>query len=166
MGDEVKDTIYKHYKDKNYTKACKEAVKHYRSYKKTDTDFFSLMGFSCLYADNIYRLDIAIKKLVSDKKARANALYFVTIKYQKKMLYNALVDGLDISSINLPKTNYILSTIFDKYVKKDYAQKGNTYIFTDKKLTYELSVIDRKTVPKLLLVTKKGKKVIKKRRYW
>ena len=162
---DAKEDVYKLYKNKDYAKACKEAVKYQDKYKN-DNAYFSLLGFSCLKADNIYRLDTAIKKLVSDKKARANALYFATIKYQKKMLYNAIVDGLDISNINLPKTKYILSTVFDKYVKKEYTKKDGIYYFKDKPYTYELSVIDRKTVPKLLLVSKKGSKILKKRRFW
>ena len=102
-------------------------------------------------------------KKASDRK---NSVYFLTILYQKKLLLNSILDKADISFVKLPKTNYILSDIFIKYVKKDFTKRKNVYLFKDDedpKITYKLSVQKMDGENKLFLKTFKGKILIKTR---
>ena len=60
---------------------------------------------------------------------------------QKKLLYHALVDNYDLSSLILPTTDYVLSKVFDFYAKLGKHEPRELYLFEDKddkKLTYKL----------------------------
>lgn len=141
MNAANKEDIVKLYKNKDYRKACLKAGDLYQQYKD-DEDFLSMYANACLEEDMINRTILPIVKLYKTPESRENAAYFATILYQKKLLYHALVDDVDISYINLPKTKYILSIIFNKFVSGDYNYKNGAYWFTDdsnSELTYSLS---------------------------
>ncbi len=163
-----KSDIYKNYKNKNYKTACILAAKIYL-YNKTDNDFLTVFANSCLKVDNINRMAFPAMLLMRNSGARSNSIYFLTILYQKKLLYKSLIDGFDVSKYNFPTTDYILSKIFVKYSKKDYQKLANIYIFTDDKdkdITYKMNVIKDKGVYKIVLKTFKKNVLLKKRIYW
>jgi len=160
--------VYKAYQNKHYKTACTLAAKIYLYHKK-DNDFLTVFANSCLKADNINRMAFPAMLLIRDSGARSNSIYFLTILYQKKLLYKSLIDGFDVSKYNFPTTDYILSKIFVKYSKKDYKKLANTYIFTDDKdkdVTYKMNVIKDKGVYKIVLKTFKKSVLVKKRVYW
>lgn len=163
-----KNYIVNLYKKGRYARACVEFGKIYTKYK-ADENFLNLFAYSCLKSDHINRMVLPIIKLNGSPSARANAAYFTTILYQKKLLYNALIDGVDISYVKLPKTDYILSEIFCKYVKKDYVKKNGNYLFKDDKdnsLTHEMSVEKEDNIQKIYIKSYKDGKIIKTRSYW
>jgi hypothetical protein len=163
-----KDDIIKLYKQKDYRKACLKAGDLYNKYKN-DEDFLSMYADACIQVDMINRTILPIIKLYKTPKSRENAAYFATILYQKKLLYHALVDDVDISYINLPKTKYILSIIFNKFVGGDYEYKNGAYWFNDDNkpdIKYKLSVETHQKAKKLFLRTYKDDEVIKVRTYW
>ena len=52
-----------------------------------------------------------------------------------------LLDNYDLSSLNLPTTDYVLSKVFDLYAKLDNHENRAYYLFEDEKdnkLTYKL----------------------------
>lgn len=162
--DDIKDL----YLNGKYTKACSMSGRLYLVYRN-DEVFLNLFGDSCLRADMLNRLMLPIIKLYKTKSARENAAYFSTILYEKKMLYHALCDGVDISYINLPKTNYILSKIFDKFIRGKYDLKHGSYWFsddTDIDTKYKLSIEKKNKIKKMYLRTYKNNKIIKTRIYW
>ena len=117
----------------------------------------------------INRTILPIVKLYKSAKSRENAAYFATILYQKKLLYHALVDDVDISYINLPKTKYILSIIFNKFVSGEYDYKNGAYWFIDddnSELSYKLSTEVHQKVKKIFLRTYKNGTINKVRTYW
>ncbi|WP_458701515.1 hypothetical protein ACKGJI_05190 [Sulfurospirillum sp. 1307] len=163
-----KDDIIKLYQERNYRKACLKAGDLYNKYKE-DEDFLSMYADACIQEDMINRSILPIIKLYKTPKARENAAYFATILYQKKLLYHALVDDVDISYVNLPKTKYILSIIFSKFVSGDYEYKNGTYWFNDENdesIKYKLSVETHQNAKKIFLRTYKDNKIIKVRTYW
>jgi len=163
-----KDDIVNLYKNKEYRKACLKAGDLYQKYKD-DEDFLSIYAHSCLEEDMINRTILPIVKLYKTQESRENAAYFATILYQKKLLYHALVDDIDISYVNLPKTKYILSIIFNKFINGDYKYKNGAYWFTNEKnneLTYSLSAEVHQKVKKLFLRTYKNGELNKVRTYW
>ena len=118
------------YSDGEYSKACTMSGGLYMAYKD-DEVFLNLFADSCLKSDMLNRMMLPIIKLYRTKAARENAAYFSTILYEKKILYHALCDGIDISYMNLPKTNYILSKIFDRFIRGKYSLKNGSYWFSD-----------------------------------
>ncbi len=156
------------YSNKKYSTVCVESGKIYQKYKNNE-EFLNIFAASCLKADMINRMVLPIIKLYKSKEARENAVYFTTILFEKKLLYYALSDDFDISYVNLPKTNYILSKIFDKFVKGEYDLKNNSYWFSDdsnSNLSYKLSIEERNGIKKMYLRTYKNNKIIKVRVYW
>ncbi len=162
------DDIKKLYNSKEYSKVCTQSGNIYMSFKDNE-EFLNIFADSCLKSDMINRMILPIIKLNKTKQARENAAYFTTILYQKKLLYYALCDNADISYVNLPKTDYILSKIFQKYVKKEYKLQNNSYWFDDeldKDIKYKLNIEIKNGVKKMYLKTYKNGNLLKTRVYW
>jgi len=163
-----KGDVYKAYQNKDYKDACILAAKIYLS-NRDDNDFLTVFADSCMKSDYINRMAFPAILLIRNPGARSNSIYFLTILYQKKLLYKSLVDGLDVSKYNFPTTNYILSKIFVKYAKKDYKKDGDTYIFKDDKdkdIVYKMKLIKSKGIYKIVLKTYRDDVLVKKRVYW
>ena len=166
-ASELED-LYNLYSKKQYAKACHLGLKVFNNYKK-NSKFLMLYGFSCLKADYIDRLAVPMTGLRHTKTERANASYFATIILQKKLLYHALLDDVDISHLKLPKTDYILSRVFDMYTKKQYNKVDEKYYFKPKKgqnLLYVLYIEYGRGAPKMVIEERLDDNLIKKHRYW
>ena len=108
--------IVNDYKNKNFKKVC---ISGANSDSKNEA-ILSLIGSSCLKIDYINPLGIIIKKLVSTPKYRENASYFATILLQKKLIYQFMIDGIDLKSMRLPRTSNILSIMFENIAKNNF----------------------------------------------
>jgi len=164
-GD-FKQDIFKLYQDKKYSKVCNLGYKNFTKLKN-DEKFISLYAFACLKSDYIDMLSVPITKLKQSKESRANASYFSIILMQKKLLYYAMVDGYDISSLNLPSTDYVLSKAFDFYIKQN--RKKDIYIFNDDKnnrISYKLSLTKKRGIYKIVIDEFYDNKFVKKHIYW
>ena len=162
------EDLYNLYSKKQYAKACHLGLNIFNNYKK-NSKFLMLYGFSCLYSDYIDRLAVPMTGLRHTKTERANASFFATIILQKKLLYHSLLDNVDISDLKLPKTDYVLSRIFDMYTKKDYKLIDGKYYFNrdkDKNLMYVLYVEYGRGSPKMVIEERLDNHLIKKHRYW
>jgi len=156
------------YKQGKYPLVCTQSG-HIYTENKNNEKFLNMFADSCLKSDMINRIVLPIIKLYKTKQARENAAYFTTILYQKKMLYYSLCDNIDISYINLPKINYILSKIFDKYIRGKYNLKDDAYWFkddTDNEIRYKLSIETKNGIKKMYLRTYQNDNIIKTRVYW
>lgn len=156
------------YNNKEYNKVCSTQISQneYFKYNK-DEDFINMYAYSCLQTDMINRLARPIMQLRKTKKSRANALYYTTVLYQKKILHHAIVDGFNELPTNLPNTQYILSKIYNLFAKKDYIKDKNTYIFELNNQEYRLfpkKYSDGYT--KLVLQSVKNGIITKTRLYW
>jgi hypothetical protein len=127
----------------------------------------TLYAFACLNSDYIDRLNLPISKLKFSKEARSNAAYFSVILMQKKLLLHAMADGYDISNFKLPSTDFILSKIFDLYLK---APKGKEqYTFDDpnnQSATYKLYLEQSQGVHKIVIEEYYDKILTKRHFYW
>ena len=161
--------LYNLYNAKKYEQGCRLGLRIFEKYKK-DSKFLMLYAFSCLKADYIDRLAVPMTGLRRTKTERANASYFATIILQKKLLYHALLDHVDISHLKLPATDYILSKIFDMYTNGKYKKVDERYIFTpeeeDNGLYYVLYVEEGKGSPKMVIEERLDDHTIKRHRYW
>ncbi len=129
-----------------------------------------LYGLSCLNADHIDRLAVPMISLRYDSKAqRVNASYFATILLQKKLLIHALIDHVDLSNLSLPKTDYLLSKVFELYSQKAYTKHGYKYHLhpnEDKETTYVLYLLGDPKKGKLVIEERHHNRLIKTHRYW
>ncbi len=164
----TKETMLSLYQNGKYKDACHVGFKDFTK-NRQDESYVSLYAFSCLESDYIDRLSIPIALLKYSKESRSNSAYFSIILMQKKLLYHALVDDYDLSSLNLPTTEYVLSKVFDLYAKLGKHEPRNYYIFEDEKdskLTYKLYVVQENELQKVVIEEYYNGTSLKRHIYW
>jgi hypothetical protein len=164
----AKMELYNLYQNKEYKKACRLGMNNYPHFTR-DEAFISLYAFSCLEADYIDRLAVPISALKYTKEARSNAAYFSIILMQKKLLYHALIDNYDISSLNLPTTQHVLSKVFNFYINDTQNKDKNVFIYTDdinKSITYKLYIETHPHIKKMVIEVFHDKILYKRHLYW
>lgn len=165
---DVKQDMLSLFQNNKYDESCNLGFENFKYYKQDD-EFLSLYAFSCLHADYIDRLAIPIALLKYSKEARANSAYFSIILMQKKLLYHALVDDYELVSLNLPTTDYVLSKVFDFYIKLGKHEKRSVYMFddtNDKKLSYKLYIVQDGQLSKMIIEEFYDTIIVKSHIYW
>ncbi|WP_415398142.1 hypothetical protein [Sulfurimonas sp. CS5] len=165
---DIKQNMLSLYQNKKYENVCRIGFDNFKKYKK-DEEFVSLYAFACLNSDYIDRLAIPIAMLKFSPEARANSAYFSVILMQKKLLYHALVDNYDLSSLNLPTTDYVLSKVFDFYAKLGVHERMDFYLFEDEKdskLTYKLYLTKDTKLKKVVIEEFYDTKTLQRHIYW
>ena len=165
---DIKYDMLNLYKNKEYSKACAVGFKNLYHHTK-DEVFLSLYSFSCLQSDYINRLAVPITLLHKSKESRSNSTYFAVVLMQKKMLYHALVDNYDISSLNMPSTDYVLSKVFDLYSQLKNHKPKDFYIFNDKNnknISYKLYLLHENKLNKMVIEEFYDKILVKRHIYW
>ena len=161
------ETIKTWYENGEYSKVCSQEVTTIYEHYHDNEEFVNMYGHSCVETDMISRTVNPINKLIRSPQTRANSVYFATVLYQKKLLYHALVDNVDISYVRLPRTKHILSTIFDLYVTQNYEKNGDEVIFKDEEFIYRVNVVKSYVdFYKLIIKTFQEDKLIKTRAFW
>ncbi len=108
-----------------YEKICTfENIYDYGNNEKV----LSIIGESCIKLDKIYVLPYLINKLKKTDLGRKNAIYFLTILMQKKLLYSYLFDNMPLDSFNFPLTDYVLSYVFEKIKNKEFQKQDGVII--------------------------------------
>jgi hypothetical protein len=156
------------YQNDKFEDVCNIGFDNYKIYNK-DEEFLSLYGFACLKSDYIDRLSMPIAMLKFSKEARANAAYLSVILMQKKLLYHALVDNYNLSKLDLPTTDYVLSKVFDLYSKIGEHEPRLYYLFedaNDPKLTYKLYLSQGNRIDKMIIDEFYDTVLIKSHVYW
>jgi len=164
----MKQNMFNLYQNKKYEDVCTMGFNNFNRYK-SDEEFVSLYAFACLNSDYIDRLSIPTAILKFSKESRANAAYFSVILMQKKLLYHALVDSYDLSSLKLPTTDYVLSKVFDLYTKLGIHEKRAFYLFEDEKnknLTYKLYLVNDEKLHKMVIEEYYDTITLKRHVYW
>lgn len=111
--------LVKEFEHKKYEKVCTEGLKKYYGGKE-DEMFVAMVGLSCAEVDNINPLGFLQKKLVHSLSARETASYFSSLVLQKRLLYQFMIDNIDMSNLSLPISEHILSKIFEKVSAGEY----------------------------------------------
>ena len=149
-----------------YNRICQESVRNLFIEEQNDA-LANMYAKACLKMDKVNELVVPTVMLYKTKEARENASLYSTIIFQKKMLYLALCDGVDISYIRTPKINYILSEIFDKFTEKAYVKKSDTYVFTlESGERAELFIKEEEEVKKMVVALYTGDKLSSIKIYW
>jgi len=161
----TKEEVLVDYQNKNYAQACIEGSTILKVHRY-DEVFINAVAFSCIESDIIDLLPTPIVLLKMSESARQNASFYATILFQKKMLYHALLDGIDISGIRVPKVDYILSNVFDLFVRGQYEKKGSVYHLNDASFSYEMQVIESNRHKKVEIKKIKEGTPVKSYFYW
>lgn len=165
---DVKHEMLDLFQNREYKEACSLGFKNFSKHSR-DEEFVSLYGFSCLNVDYVDRLSVPITTLKLTPESRANAAYFSIILMQKKLLYHALLDNYDISSLNLPTTDYVLSKVFDFYTQQGKHEPKEFYVFEDeddKNLKYKLYILKDGKIDKMVIEEFYNSISTKKHMYW
>ncbi|MCK4441917.1 MAG: hypothetical protein KAU90_07905 [Sulfurovaceae bacterium] len=159
-------TLYNYYTHQEYDKGCDYAMKYYNK-NKNNEKFVALYGLSCLETDNIHRIATPMIVLKKTKASRENASYFGTILLQKQLLKQAILDNKPLGDLRLPKTNFILSKIFNLFVKKKYILKDEIYRLEDdenKNIRYQV-YMEKENRNYMIIDIYQNDKFIKRYRY-
>lgn len=165
---DIKQDMFNLYQNQKYEDVCSIGFDNFNTNNK-DEEFISLYAFACLKSDYIDRLAIPIAMLKFSKESRSNSAYFSVILMQKKLLYHALQDNYDLSTLKLPTTDYVLSKVFDLYSKLEKHQPRAFYLLedeTDKKLTYKLYLSKDEKLNKMVIEEFYDTITIKRHVYW
>ena len=121
MSLEARDitSFIKDFKAKKYNKVCEKGSKlYYGGY--TDENFVSLVGISCAKVDRINILGMLQRSLVNSSSSRENASYFSTLILQKRLIYQFMIDDLNLSHLKLPASSHLLSRVFEQLSNENY----------------------------------------------
>lgn len=165
---DAKQKLFNLYQNKKYLDACNLGFDNLKENTR-DEEYMSLYAFACLNVDFLDRLSMPISTLKYSQEARSNAAYFSIILMQKKLLYHALIDGYNISGLNLPSTDYILSKVFDLYTKTKNEKHAKVYTFEDKddnQKQYKLYLLKNARINKIIIEEYQNTTLIKKHVYW
>ena len=160
-------TLYHYYENQEYDRGCDYAMRHYNK-NKDDEKFVALYGLSCLETNNIHRIATPMIVLKKSKSSRENASYFGTILLQKQLLKQAILDGKDLGNLRLPKTNFVISKIFNLFVEKKYTLKDGIYRLVDSQngdIKYQVYTQKDKNIDYMIIDIYKSDKFIKRYRY-
>ena len=163
----IEDLIWL-YKNRDYKKVCTHGIRIFEKFKNND-DLVTMYGLACLKADYIDRLAVPATILKKSKKARANAALFSTILTQKKLLFYALFDNVDISGLVFPETDHIISKIFTLYTQKKYIREKDIFIFNDplkKDIKYKLILLRDENPCKILILELKNNIIVSTHKFW
>jgi len=164
----IKQDMFSLYQNKKYEKVCSMGFDNFNRNNK-DEEFISLYAFACLNSDYIDRLAIPIAMLKFSKESRSNSAYLSVILMQKKLLYHALQDNYNLSTLKLPTTDYVLSKVFNLYSKLEKHEPRAFYLFedeSDNKLTYKLYLSKDEKLNKMVIEEFYDTITIKRHVYW
>ena len=114
--------ILKDFLNKKYDEVCnyKNVLQYTRNEK-----VLSIIGLSCLKIDKLFVLPAVVKRLKKTSLGQKNAVYFSTIYLQKKLLLAHFFDNYPLAGFNFPKSDYVISVVFDYIKSHDYTKEGN-----------------------------------------
>lgn len=107
------------FKKANYAEVCTNGLRHYYGGRKTEM-FVAMVGTACAYEDNINPLGLLQRNLVNSPDARETASYFATLVLQKRLLYQFMLDDVNLAHLTLPYSNHILSLVITHIADNSY----------------------------------------------
>ncbi len=158
-----KNEIYNFYKNKDYTDTCKKGI-WILNKNKNDDNYLSIVALSCVKIDMINTAIRISKYMIHTPIGRNNASYIASLFLTKKLLLQMLFDNIDISHLSLPKSNNILSIVFENISHGNYSKIGDVYIVEQNGYRYTLSKVANET--KISIKIYKNNNFISEHIYW
>lgn len=129
--------VMRDYEAKNYDKVCNESTELYIRNEKNEQILVAI-GDACARVDSINPLGYIVKNLVSTKEYRESGSYFATLLLQKKLIYQFMNDGINVKELTLPRTDHVLSRVFEQLSKGNYHTVPNGIEITTESMNYLL----------------------------
>ena len=127
------DDVLSDYQAGRYKDACLKSAVFYKNAEKNE-NILSIIGDACAKVDYINPLGYVVRGLVSTPQFRENGSYFATLVLQKKLIYQFMNDGTDFKNLRLPRSEHVLSIVFENIAMKNYTKDDNNIIIkTDSK---------------------------------
>lgn len=133
--------IIKDYKAGKYRDVCLKSSATILGREK-DEKILSIVGDACAKSNYINPLCHVIRGLISTPEFRKNGSYFATLVLQKKLIYQFMNDGIDLSNLRLPRSDHVLSVVFENLVKRSYAKEGRYLIIKTDSRKYKVWITD------------------------
>ncbi|AFL68764.1 hypothetical protein [Sulfurospirillum barnesii] len=125
------------YQAKRYEKVCSDGAKFYLKNERNE-EILVAIGDACAKIDAIQPLGQISKNLLSTKEYRESASYFTTLMLQKKLIYQFMHDGINLKELNLPRTEHVLSRVFEELSKGNYRTVEKGIEITTPQMEYRL----------------------------
>jgi len=126
--------LLRDYEAKQYEKVCSQGSVFLIKNDKNE-NILTAIGDACAKIDAINPLGNVVKNLISTPENRESGSYFATLVLQKKLIYQFMLDGINLKELRLPRTEHVLSRVFEELAKGNYALK-------DKKVEISTPVMD------------------------
>ena len=117
--------VLRDYEAKNFDKVCLDGSVFYMKNDKNE-NILTAIGDACAKVDAINPLGNIIKNLISTKENRESGSYFATLILQKKLIYQFMNDSANLRELRLPRTNHVLSVVFENLAKGNYEYIENS----------------------------------------
>ncbi len=111
--------ILRDYEANNYDRVCTHGVNLLMRNDKNE-NILTIIGDACAKVDTINPLGNVVKNLISTPDDRESGSYFATLVLQKKLIYQFMHDGINLKELRLPRTEHVLSRVFEELAKGNY----------------------------------------------
>jgi hypothetical protein len=154
--------VLRDYEAKNFDKVCNEGNAFILKNDKNEQILVAI-GDACSRVDSINPLGNISKNLVSTKEYRESGSYFATLVLQKKLIYQFVQDNINLKELKLPRTNHVLSKVFEQLSKGNYEVVDKRIEITTPEMNYLLWLSDDDPKKVYIDENKDGKLV---KRHW
>ena len=111
--------LLEHFKAQKYSLVCQRGMNMFYGGHKEEF-FTTMVATACAHSDNINPLGLLQARLISSQSARENSTEFVTILLQKRLLYQYMLDDIDLDEYSFAYSSHILSLIFSHLKAKEF----------------------------------------------
>ena len=125
------------YEAKNYEKVCSQGGTLLFNNEKNENILIAI-GDACAKVDAINPLGNVVKNLVSTDAYRESGSYFATLILQKKLIYQFMLDHINLKELRLPRTEHLLSRVFEELAKGNYTKVDHKVSIITPSVTYIL----------------------------
>lgn len=116
--------LLRDYEARNYEKVCSNGSGLLQKNEKNE-NILTAIGDACAKIDAINPLGNVVKNLITTPENRESGSYFATLVLQKKLIYQFMHDGINLKELRLPRTEHVLSRVFEELAKGNYTTKEN-----------------------------------------
>lgn len=154
--------LLREYEAKKYEQVCTKGFNFLISNEKNE-NIITAIGDACAKVDAINPLGHVVKNLVTTAENRESGSYFATLILQKKLIYQFMLDGINLKELRLPRTEHVLSRVFEELAKGNYKLQDQKVEITTPSMNYLLWLSDDDPKKVYIDEVKEGKLI---NRHW
>lgn len=129
--------VMKDYEAQNFEKVCSDGAVFYLKNERNE-QILTAIGDACARTDAINPLGNITRNLISTKEYRESGSYFATLVLQKKLIYQFMSDNINLKELKLPRTDHVLSRVFEQLSKGNYEIVDNRVEILTPEMNYLL----------------------------